>query len=510
MFLKGNWRYLSLPIPFIVSTVLLANLLYFRNFGDLLQPSSYKADYLNDPFVTRGAITSLKRADILYFILPFLPTAYAILAGRKLTASGTGRRYKMWIGLIFLMSWGICYAGVFRRVGIYKGLSNPKEIAKQVFSKEIINWINAYETHNFTGYLCKCALISRTVGMDLTPADREYVKEYLSKSSQRNVGVGSVSRFSSGKGKNLIMIIVESLPFKIFELEEAATLIPEMKRIVADSATIVSRCKVLAGFGRSSDAQFIYNTGLLPLRSEALVDNYASRHYPSLAKALQYKSLEIIGESKQTWMHYLTTKSYGFDALIDNAAPTGMDQDSILFNTAQQEAACLESPFYLFITTITMHDPYDSRKVSHPSGIITKNTKDPRDLEFLERLHHFDRNLGRFLTDLKTKGILERSVVVILGDHEIRASNVSEYLHDEYVPFIIINAPARPSSTVTTTQLDVFPSVLDILECGYTFKGTDYSGLGESIFSPTRISGRAYQPTDEDYKMSEMIIKGDL
>ena len=46
-----------------------------------------------------------------------------------------------------------------------------------------------------------------------------------------------------------------------------------------------------------------------------------------------------------------------------------------------------------------------------------------------------------------------------------------------------------------------------MMGAGYTYLGVDYSGLGRSIFSAGE-SDESYLPTDSDYRISEMIIKG--
>ena len=507
MWLKGKWRYLSVAIPFATAMLLLANLLYYRNFGDMIQASSYfKAD-MDDPTVVSGGLSSMQWFDILYLILPFVPLTYMIMRRKRIIASGIGSLWRSVMGALLIVSLGISYAGVFRRTGIYHNTKSFSQISGLVFSKETTTWVNNYEKHNFSGYMVKCAISLCNTGMKLTPADLTKIKQHISSAAEHRPDSIMASHLDSGKGKNLIMIIVESLPFKVLDMDGADRIIPSLKQITTDSTAIVSKCRVLANYGRSSDAQFMYNTGLLPLRNEALVDNYALNDYPSLAKALKYTSLEIIGENKRLWSHSLTTRSYGFSRLIDDIAPDGLNQDSIIFNRAEKEIKKLKQPFFLFLTTISMHDPYDTHKVTDTTPLPIP-TDDERDREFLERLRHFDRSLGRFLTSPTIKDIIDQSVIVILGDHEIRASKISERLHDQYVPFIILNSPVTYPKTAGSTQIDVFPTILDMLGCRYEYLSTDYTGLGQSLFSPDALSGTGHEPTDVDFEISEMIIKG--
>ena len=74
------------------------------------------------------------------------------------------------------------------------------------------------------------------------------------------------------------------------------------------------------------------------------------------------------------------------------------------------------------------------------------------------------------------------------------------------MPVLIINSPWHDITTQEVSQIDVFPTILDIFNVNYNYKGINYSGLGKSIFSNAPGSG----PSQEDYAVSEMIIKGDI
>lgn len=507
MFLKGKWRYVAIVMTFLISILLYANILYYRNFADLIQPSSYLNADLGDTTVRSGAISSFHISDILFLFLPLCPLSYLIWRSRKALYSPINSKWKISVAALCVMSWGVSYAGVFRRLMLWYPDYTSKDVTELIFDKSTLTWRDFYEYHNFAGYTVICLINSFNIGMELTPDDIESIRCHLSDNAEKR-SFETIDSIASHKGQNLIMIIVESLPYKALLHPEAPVITPTLMKAMKDSSAIVSKCRVLADYGRSSDAQFIFNTGLLPLKHEALVDNYALNDYPSLAKAFGHPSMEIIGENKRLWLHSLTTKGYGFDTLIDNVAPDGLNQDSIIFKRAEIEVSKLKSPFFLFITTISMHDPYEDHKVSDIVSIPSILTGDKRDREYFARLHHFDKNLGKFLATLKSKGIYDNSIIVILGDHEIRASKISADLQDDHVPFIILNSPLKSKDGLTTTQLDVFPSILDMMGFRYPYLGIDYSGLGQSIFSSKAQSEHPYSPSEKDYEISEMLIKG--
>ena len=160
----------------------------------------------------------------------------------------------------------------------------------------------------------------------------------------------------------------------------------------------------------------------------------------------------------------------------------------------------------MFMSTMTMHDPYLSHNISGSSQLNdTIRYKDSRDKEYLERLNYFDRILGKFLDKTKEAGLYDNTLVVIAGDHEISEDDIPDYLNDKYVPVIILNSPLTgvPAET-DITQLDVFPTILDMMNQQYEYLGVEYKGLGTSIFSTSKGH---HIPSEEDYKISEWIIK---
>ena len=142
--------------------------------------------------------------------------------------------------------------------------------------------------------------------MSIDEANR--IKGFLNKQNQDYKQVESSSK--DNKLDNLILIVVESLTSKAFDYPEKEEYMPYLVSLEKDSTVLVVKNVIpQVTFGHSSDGQFMYNTGLLPLQEEALVMNYGEKDYPSLAKALAIESAEVIGEDKSSWRHSVTTRS---------------------------------------------------------------------------------------------------------------------------------------------------------------------------------------------------------
>lgn len=501
IYLRGNWRYAAGAAPLAVALMILVNSLYFRNFHDLIPPSLYLNNQAGNPIVLQSAVYSLKLKDFIIAALGIIPPIRMICAGKRFTTSPPPVLFRKVIWTSTILAWCITLAGALRRA---PGNAGFKE---KLFPATSTNLISYYNSLNFTGYIAKTICSGAGRRITLSDTDLQKIRAHITATET----TGYIERHDSLRPKNLILIVVESLPSVVLQRKDIHVVAPVIKALATDSASVYAdRCKVLAGDGRSSDAQFMYNTGLLPLQNEILAAAYPDNNYPSVAKAFRKESAEIIGEDRSLWSHSLTTLSYGFGRLIDNAGSPHdgipFAQDSLILEAAYRETHTFHSNFYLFVTTMSMHDPYKRPAVNHTLNHNEIDCSDPRDTEYLERLHHFDTALGHFISRLKNDGLYQQTAIAIVGDHEIRRGTVSSSLDDDNVPLIILNSGISGTYRKKCTQADIFPTLLDVMGLRYTFLGVNYRGLGHSIFIPGN-AGKPYLPDNLDYKISEMIIR---
>lgn len=501
--LKGKWRILQGLCSLIIMVIILANMLYIRTFNDLIPSSAYFNSRVDDPTVTSGALHALRVSDIVLALAGFAPIIYYFAEGRKyVIAWKSQKRILQWGFVVCLVSWSISLAGTYRRLAIYKGYFSFNEISRDLVSSDKMNWRSVYAALNFTGYSLHClADMTKSSYVILSDTQKKEIVDLLKEKNRVN---GNVPKLNDSIPENLIMIIVESLESRA--LSKTPAIYPVLTSLIQQSNTIyIEKCRIQADYGRSSDAQFILNTGLLPLRHEALVNRYADNDYPSLAKAIEGHSVEIIAEDRSLWSHGMTSRSYGFDTLVDNVAPTGSDRDKLLFREAEYRLASIQQPFFMLITTISMHDPYTEPAVKHtlPDSIV-REFADIRDREYFERLHFFDNCLGKFISYLKNVKLYDNTLIVITGDHEVRGGTLSATDTDLYVPLIILNSPNLSFRKDFVAQTDIFPTLLYLLNKKGELKNHEYSGIGNNIFRKDSVS----YSTEIDYKISELIIRG--
>lgn len=505
VFLRGHWRWLGAAFVLLAGGIVLANVLYYRNFGDMIPGSLYLNNQAMDSLVLRSAVNSLKLSDIIIAVFSMAPCIWLVF-DRKCKLGNSDRLVMfMIVGCVLVLSWIAVVWGMVRRWRVWYP-DSEEHVMEILYPNDSCDWVVFYTRTNFTGYMVRALNKSVNTYHELSQVELERIKRHLSSKKQDYLVSADVDR-----PVNLIFIVVESFPSAALQRKDSEVVVPVLTNLLKDSLTLyVDRCKVLAGLGHSSDGQFIYNTGLLPLRNDILVTNYAINDYPSLAKALNKESLEIIGEDKSLWSHGMTNKSYGYSRILDNVAPWGspkeLDQDSLILVTAADEISRLKDPYFVFITTLSMHDPYDTPNVTHKLDKLELENSTHEYREYMERLHHFDEALGRFLDSLKEMHLYDRTCIVILGDHQILQTSGIQCLRDDAVPLIILNSPLHGIHTKECTQIDVFPTILDIMGVNYEFMGVRYTGLGTSIFRHSPDAGPQL-PDDLDYEVSELIIR---
>jgi arylsulfatase A-like enzyme len=131
-------------------------------------------------------------------------------------------------------------------------------------------------------------------------------------------------------------------------------------------------------------------------------------------------------------------------------------------------------PFFLFVHTYEVHDPHNAplrhQRAVRPRGTAVEGNDVALPYDAEVRL--LDQLVGRFVRRLEAEGILERTVVIITGDHgeafgEHGTGGHGTMLYDEVmrVP-LILRGPGVPRGRRVPEPVglvDVMPTVLDLM-----------------------------------------------
>ena len=265
--------------------------------------------------------------------------------------------------------------------------------------------------------------------------------------------------------------------------------------------------------GKSSDGQFIYMSGMLPLKTDITVNLMKGRTVRSLPKALAEKGLaihshSIVPTSPTFWEQDAMNEVYGIEHLYSKLdyrgkVPIYRDlNDEQVFEMASQIDSQAQEPFFSLILTMSMHDPYDKSE-EHGFTLSDKNLT-PEYRNYLIDCHYFDQQLEKYFSVLRKSGVYERSVIVITADHHAHYSvlNMEEGEVSEELPLYIINGGINPETAWqgTCNQLDLYTTLLDMY--GLT---PQWRGFGHTLLEKEYRNS----VSEQVQRLSDWMIRSD-
>lgn len=308
--------------------------------------------------------------------------------------------------------------------------------------------------------------------------------------------------------RRVVVIFVESLESWVLERSvEGQELTPCLNRLLHEERTLYAPQVVTqVKGGRSIDAQLLVTAGLLPLENGCWSARCPHTAYPSLVKAFRQRhpgarALLFTPDKEIAWNQMIVAREFGFDSLLshkhfrnDRTTGTGSRRrlcDGAFFDQCLEKLAEPQmlpdtaGACYLQFVTYSSHHPFVIPEELHRIRLRQEMPRRLRD--YLTAVNYVDHALGEFIAALRRNPRLSDAMIVITGDHEGLASErpalvssaagrglVSE---GRFTPLIVVNAPAAMRCTDTVGQIDIYPTLLDLL-------GLDdyhWHGLGRSL-----------------------------
>lgn len=303
---------------------------------------------------------------------------------------------------------------------------------------------------------------------------------------------------------NVIFIIVESyMSFTSDMRVDGIEITPFLNSLKRDSTVYYNgMMNENVTVGESSDGQFIYMTGLLPLRSQITVSKARVVTLPGLPKLINKESRMIIPTIVSMWNQDEMCRQYGFDHLYasndySKEHETNLNDEQV-FSLAIEKDKISKQPFFSVILTMSMHQPY-TRQID--SSFPINDLSIPKDLAcYLNACHYTDYQLKRYFISLKESGLYDNSLIIIAADHCVHNTNFGGV--SKQIPLYIIHPTVRLDeiSQRDCNQLDVYSTLLDLL--GYDGW---WRGLGSSLLT----NRRGAEISQRTWDVSELIIMGD-
>lgn len=246
------------------------------------------------------------------------------------------------------------------------------------------------------------------------------------------------------EGKNIIVIHAESMQKFAMDLTfNNKEVTPNLNKL-ANEGIFFSNFYSQVGVGTSSDAEFTFNTSLMPSTKGTVFVNYFDRDYISIPKLLKeqgYYTYSMHANTGEFWNRNTMHKSLGYDKFynkdsytIDETIGLGLSDKSFFRQSVDIMKQIKEEenkPFYSLLIMLSNHTPFSDLALMEDYkttiDVTIDNQTVTRDYlnnttmgNYLRSVHYADSAIGEFIDNLDKEGLLENTVLVIYGDHDAR------------------------------------------------------------------------------------------
>lgn len=497
---KGNMK-IAIGFCFIITWIWsFSNLIYSRSFFHYLSLSAIgQGGSIFDNVVFRCIISNIRLTDSLYLILFFL-FLYNIrrpIPNNRLYLKNTLYFTCLILMVDFIGHALFCICSPQRRyVDYFMHRMNVTHFSNQIYSSQPIyaNFVRG----SLRSILSEI-MLEMQGKMEISDEQMGIIEQHVA-STRR----GHVTNFDIIRPENVIFILVESyMSFTSGMKVGNREVTPCLNALRNDSSVYYNgEMKENVTIGESSDGQFIYMTGLLPLRSIVTVSKARKVSLPGLPKMLGKESRMVIPTVASMWNQDEMCWQYGFDKLYTSndyeGGRHGSLTDEQVFNLAMQKDRDSRRPFFSVILTLSMHQPY-TNQIDSTFPIAEKSMS--KELAcYLNACHYTDHQIGLYINHLKRTGLYDNSLIIIAADHPVH-NNIFGNVSDD-IPLYIINSSVSPKNMWQgeCNQVDVYTTLLDLLGCK-----SDWYGLGHSLIPPDYKNS----VSDRTWDVSEWIIMGD-
>ncbi|WP_201713963.1 LTA synthase family protein [Rossellomorea arthrocnemi] len=310
--------------------------------------------------------------------------------------------------------------------------------------------------------------------------------------------------FGAAKGKNLILVSMESTQnFVINEKVNGKEITPFLNSLIKDSFYF-SNIYDQTAQGKTSDAEFMIDTGLYPLSSGSAFVRKPDNVYKSLPHILRkredYYAAVFHGNDRTFWNREMMYETLGYDRYFSKRDYSVTEENSVNYGIKdipffQQTISHLEKvpqPFYTRLITLTNHFPF---LLEEGDQLIDKgSTSEDVVNRYVTTVRYEDEAIKTLFENLKANGMYKNTVVVLYGDHygisEKYEQGVFELLDQKDTPVnhaklqqvpLIIHVPGEEARTIETNggEIDIRPTILHLLG----IESKDTLSFGHSLFT---------------------------
>ena len=329
----------------------------------------------------------------------------------------------------------------------------------------------------------------------------------------------NIPYFGIAKSRNLIVIQIESfMNFLINAKYEGQELTPNLNKLIKDHTIYFDNYYQEVSAGNTSDSEFATNNSIYGTINSYTYSIYEDNYFnglPWLLKAEGYNTNVFHAYNKDFWNREAAYPALGFDKFYSkkyfvNKEKIGMGlSDEEMFKQSLDIMEKQKQPFYDFFITLSNHYPYimpyDKFDIK-----LKKHDDNTTFGYYLNSAHYTDYCIGKFIEDLKERGLYDNSIIAMYGDHTgltkadlIIKRSMDRYLGKEYDYDVMLNIPLLihiPNTKEDVTQrisvtggnLDFMPAVAALM--GIDKLNTFYLGHNLLYVKKNLVSNQYYMP----------------
>ena len=404
--------WLLLGVGIVASMILFADVVYYRFFGDVLSTPALLAAHQTGH--VWGSVGSLLSSGLLWLVVDW-PFAVWVVARVSHAAPPSSPRVRALTAGAAVVVVALAGAGLSARRVLRSATLDQMFRARAAMEQLGPLGYHAYDTWNYAHVTWL-----RTPATDAQLADaRAWFRDRAA------LRAGGPS-FGAARGRSLIVLQVESLQdFAVDFRVRGQEVMPHLRRWVGDAVRFTNVTDETSE-GRTSDAEFVALTSLLPLDHGAVAFRFPGNHYVALPRVLRdrgYSTLSAVPFEPGFWNRQVMHPAYGFTHSLFEPAFEMTEQIGWGLNDRdflQQMVPRLERlprPFAAWLITLSLHHPFESFPDAHK--VLQLGPLEGTSFgNYLHTMRFFDDALEAFRTALERDGLLDGSVVVIFGDHD--------------------------------------------------------------------------------------------
>lgn len=354
------------------------------------------------------------------------------------------------------------------------------------------------------------------------------------------------------KNSNVIILQLESLnEYIIGKKVNGKEITPNLNKFFNENVYCSDMYN--QGLGTTADSEFEMENSMYPLENGYVFQKYYGNAWLDIYTVLRkegYYTSFMHPNTSTFWNREEVYKTgYNVDEYNDidrfkNIEAAGeFYSDEGFFEEAVNIMNSYEEKFCATLVSVTTHIPFYLTGVSNLENKVTITYEDVKEYEdefyrnYLISCNFVDYAFGKFIKDLEETGLMEKSVLVVYGDHgagltstgdikKLYQENKLEYtefedkIKDVNIPFGIKIPGVAESERIgrALSKIDIKPTILDLLGvedrfsigCSI-FSGKDYSfikGLGYATSENYYINGRYYdRKTFKEIEKTESLRK---